>query len=315
MSPSLRDRARRGARAAVRRALDAYLSPDLTVVIDARGREADVRASIDSARDQPDRSLEILVVLVDERLRALAQGADAGDRRVRIVPAIGADPATGRRLGAEAARGSSLVFLPPRQELLPGGLSLLRGQDGLLVGEAETDGRGPSTALGRLRIPRAAWLVTEDDAEPAGQTAALRLQRDQPALPVRTKVLRDRGPLRPRPFEPQVNPLPQLEGRIAFDVTMLELANDPSTVAAGLLARDLPPFLEAAERCDDQQWVRLQRTPPSSSGRLVPPSPTYPSRTGCSPGSRVRTGVTTWSTMSPPVASSGGNSRPRSATG
>ncbi len=52
--------------------------------------------------------------------------------------------------------------------------------------------------------------------------------------------------------------MPVLGARIAFDHTMLDLAADRAQCAAGLLARDLPAFLEAAERCDDEQWVRLQ---------------------------------------------------------
>jgi CDP-glycerol glycerophosphotransferase (TagB/SpsB family) len=256
MSPSLRDRALRRARGVVSRVRGSGTS----VVIEARGREADVRASIDSARDHPDPTLEILVVLVEEHLRLLAQEADAGDRRVRVVPAFGADPAAARRTGAEAARGSRLVFLPPRQELLHVALALLEGAScPVVVAEAELEGTtGLSCSLGRLLVPRETWLASEDDGEPAGQTAALRLLRDQEVATLRVATVRDRGPLRPRPFEPQVDPLPGLAARIDFDQTMLSLGGDRARIAAGLLARDLPPFLDAVERCDDDRWGALQ---------------------------------------------------------
>jgi CDP-glycerol glycerophosphotransferase (TagB/SpsB family) len=259
MSPSLRDRARRGARGVVRRA--AALRPSVTVVIEARGHEGDVRASLDSARNQPGRHLEILVVLVDERLRTVVEEAASGDWRVRVIPSLGADPGAARRVGADRARGSSLVFLPPRQELLPGGLSMLLGQKaGLVAGEALLAGRADlsTPTLARLLVPRETWLATEDDGEPAGQTVALRLLGGpHTSLPL-LAVARDRGPLRPRPFEPQLDPIPHLAARIGFDETMLDVATDRATVAAGLLAWDLPPFLDALERCDDGEWGRLQ---------------------------------------------------------
>src|ERR1700710_2901773 len=90
MSPSLRDRARQGARAVVRRT--AARRPSVSVVIEAGGHEKDVRASLDSARNQPGRHLEIVVVLVDARLGTAAGEAAAGDWRGRGGPPPGGGP-------------------------------------------------------------------------------------------------------------------------------------------------------------------------------------------------------------------------------
>ena len=264
MGPSLRDRALRGARGVVRR----VQPPLVSVIVEARGREADVRAAIDSVRDQPERRLQIVVVLVEERLRPLVDEAEGGDWRVRAVEALGADPAVARAAGTDAARAAHLLFLAPRQLLLPWAFSAMPGREGgLLAGAAIVDRVGDhqdTPLLSRLIVPRETWLEIEDDAEPWGQSAALRLL----CLPhdaVLVPRVRDRGPVRPQPFEPQVDPLPGLDARIAFDQTMLGLTDDRATVAAGLLARELPPFLEAVERCDDEQWDRLQ----AHTGSLV----------------------------------------------
>ena len=228
------------------------LRPAVSVVVEARGREADVQGAIDSVRDQDERRLEILVVLVDEFLRGTADDAASGDWRVRVLDASGADPAAARRAGAEAARGERLLFLPPRQRLLARALPSLRRRTAEVVA-----GAGTRPLLGRLLVAREAWLAILDDGEPAGQTAALGLLA-RPHETLAVPVLDDHGPLRPRPFEPQVDPLPGLRVRMAFDRAMLDLAEDRAQVAAGLLARDLPPFLDATERCDDAQWVTLR---------------------------------------------------------
>ena len=241
MSPSLRDRlssgARRGARG-VRR----VLRPTITVIVEARGRVADVRASIDSARGQSDRRLEIVVVLVDSSLRPAAEEA-LDDWRVRVCEALGADPAQARRAGAEVARGERLLFLSPRQELVSfsGALHQPPSRNVLLCDHL---------------IDRAVWLALPDDREPSGQTSALSILLERLGEP--GPVVRDHGPCRPKPFEPQVDPLPGLDDRVRFDLAVLDLAPDRAPVAAGLLARDLPPFLDAVERCDDEQWRRLQ---------------------------------------------------------
>ncbi len=101
MSPSLRDRALRGADGIQGR----VLRPAVSVVVEARGRETDVQASIDSVRDQDERRLEILVVLVDEVLGATVDDAASGDWRVRVVDASGADPGAARQRGRRGRPG------------------------------------------------------------------------------------------------------------------------------------------------------------------------------------------------------------------
>ncbi len=154
--------------------------------------------------------------------------------------------------GAEAARGERLLFLPPGSGCCPARSG--RSERGPAEVVA---GAGTNPVLGRLLVARDAWLATADDGEPPGQTASLGLLA-RPHETLAVPVVDDGGPVRPRPFEPQVDPLPGLRVRMAFDRAMLEAAEDHAQVAAGLLARDLPPFLDATERCDDAQWTTLQ---------------------------------------------------------
>ena len=258
MSPSLRDRAGRVARR-VRAG-----APQVSVVVEARGRESDVRAAIDSVRDQSERRLEILVVLVEEWLRPVAEEAGRGDWRVRVLDALGADPTAVRRLGAETAKGAHLLHLPPRQRLLPEAMGrLLAHREGeatvVAGGVAGRPDGGGAPVLGRLLVPRATWLAVVDDGEPDGQGAALRLLGAAHTTTTEP-TLADDGPWRPRPFERPDDPRPRLEGRLVHDERMLTSlpADERPRRAAGLLARDLPPFLLAVERYDDEEWVRLQ---------------------------------------------------------
>ncbi|MBV9831135.1 MAG: CDP-glycerol glycerophosphotransferase family protein, partial [Marmoricola sp.] len=259
MSPSLRDRAQRGAGRVLRRARAGR--PVVTVVVEASGREPDVLAAIDSVRDQDERRLEILVVLVDEVLRSMATDAVAGDWRVRVVDALGADPAAVRRIGAEHARAPRLLFLPPRQRLTRRALRhLLPAGD--LDSAVVAGGATPIPAaplLGRVLVPRATWLSQADDGEPAGQTAALRLLGED-HVAVEAVTLRDDGPVRSKPFERPDDPRPRLFGRIAHDDELLRLPREDARppLAAALLARELPTFLLAVERYDQVQWSRLQ---------------------------------------------------------
>ena len=263
MSPSLPDLARRRAGGLARRARAGR--PLVTAVVEARGAEPDVRAAIDSARDQPTARLRILVVLVDEQLRPVAEAAAAGDWRVRVLAAPGADPAAVRRLGAERARTPHVVFLPPRrQRLAPGALTALLG-DGVgadTVVAGGVAGGGEELAkplLGRLLVPRSTWLSTPDDGEPAGQTSAVRLLARAPRLGRLDGSPRRRAAA-PEALREGREPVAGLEARIVHDTEMLWLlpAAERSRRAAGALTRDLPPFLLAVERCDDDQWTSLR---------------------------------------------------------
>ena len=236
-----------------------------------RGAGPDVRAAVDSVRNQSEPRLEILLVLVDTMLRPLAEEAAHGDWRVRVVDAPDADPAAVRRLGAGLAKGSNLLFLSSRQHLLPGAAQALlaaRGDDrstvvGTVFGTSE---ELAAPLLGRLLVPRERWTATDDDGEPDGQVAAVSLLAG-PHLPAGAATLGDLGPIRPKPFERASNPIPWLGARIAHDQAMLRLLPEADRAgrAAGILARDLAPFLLAAERCDDEQWRDLQ----AHTARLV----------------------------------------------
>ena len=265
MSPSLRDRAGRVARR-VRAG-----APQVSVVVEARGRESDVRAAIDSVRDQSERRLEILVVLVEEWLRPVAEEAARGDWRVRVLDALGADPAAVRRLGAEHAKGAHLLHLPPRQRLLPEPWTACSP-----IGRTTRPWSPGASLVGRTGALRRCWVAcwsrgrpgspSTTTGSPTGRGQPLRLLAgDHASTGLPTLV--DDGPWRPRPFERPDDPRPRLTGRIAHDERMLASlpADERAAVAASLLARDLPPFLLAVERYDDEEWVRLQ----AHAARLV----------------------------------------------
>ena len=177
------DRARRTAGRLARRVRSGR--PQATVVVLARGKEEHVRASLDSARDQPVARLEIVVVVVDERLQPLADrrrgGGLAGPHGEVLRLRLGA---LARQFGAVAARTGWLLFLSPRQLLLPGAVTALLEARGerrtVVVGEVE-DGEtswARLPLLGRLLVPAELWGGALDDGEPDGQTVAVALVAD-----------------------------------------------------------------------------------------------------------------------------------------
>src|SRR3954447_516103 len=156
-------------------------SPHVTAVVLLTGAEAAAREAIDAVRDQPDPGLEILAVLLDDRLRPPAEEAVRGDWRVRRVVVGRDDPGVGRHVGSRAARAPWLVFVSPRQVLLPGAVAALltaAGSSSTVVLGALEGSIAPwprTPLLGRLLVPRERWASTSDDAEPDGQTAAVAL--------------------------------------------------------------------------------------------------------------------------------------------
>ena len=68
------------------------------------GPESQARATLDAVREQPVAPLEILAVVLDERLRPLAETAALGDWRVRHLVVDRDDPALARQAGSAAAR-------------------------------------------------------------------------------------------------------------------------------------------------------------------------------------------------------------------
>jgi CDP-glycerol glycerophosphotransferase (TagB/SpsB family) len=250
--------------------------PQVTAVVLARGREEHVQVTLDSARDQPLARLEIVVVVMDERLQPMADRAAAEDWRVRTVESYGSEWALARQFGAVAARAGWLLFLSPRQVLLPGAVTALleaRGGDRtVVVGQAEDPGASWARLplLGRLLVPAELWGGALDDGEPDGQTVAVVLVADTYAeaghsyAETRAPVLRDTAE-RARPCEKVENPAPQLSSRVAQDRSMIasldrdELAEERAARATGALVRDLPPFVLGVEHYDEQQWLLLSR--------------------------------------------------------
>ena len=112
---------RRGLVRGVRRAQAGR--PQVSAVVLLTGPEGHARATLDAVRAQPEATLEILPVVMDQRLRPLADTAAAEDWRVRpavIADHLADDWAHARELGSAAARTPWLLFLAPRQLLLPG---------------------------------------------------------------------------------------------------------------------------------------------------------------------------------------------------
>ena len=267
------DGARRTAGRVARRARSGR--PEVTVVVLARGKEEHVRASLDSVRDQPVARLEIVVVVMDERLQPLADRAAAEDWRVRTVKSYGSGWAMARQFGAVAARTGWLLFLSPRQLLLPGAVTALleaRGERRTVVVGAVEDGTSWARLplLGRLLVPSELWGGALDDGEPDGQTVAVVLVADtytdtgHSYAEARVPVLRDTAE-RARLFERVEDPAPQLSPRVAQDRSMIasldrdELAEERSARATGALVRDLPRFVLGVEHYDEQQWGLLSR--------------------------------------------------------
>ena len=246
----------------------------VTVVVLAEGSEEHVRASLDSARDQSVARLEIVVVVMDERLAPLARRAESEDSRVHTVESFGSEYGRARQFGAVAARTDWLLFLSPRQVLLPGAVAALleaRGERRTVVlGQVED----PDTSwarlplLGRLLLPADQWGAALDDGEPDGQTVAVVLVADTydatghsyDEAPV--PVLRDEV-AQARLLDRVDDPAPHLSSRVAQDRSMIasldrdELAEERSERATGALERDLPRFVLGVEHYDEPQWTLL----------------------------------------------------------
>src|SRR5689334_15868268 len=101
--------------------------PQVTAVVLLTGPEPDARATLDAMRDQAEPGLEILAVVMDARLRGLAEAAVRGDWRVRQVDVERDDAGLARSAGSRAARASWLLFVSPKQLLLPGAVAELLG--------------------------------------------------------------------------------------------------------------------------------------------------------------------------------------------
>lgn len=261
VTPAVRRRARRVLRTA------RLVRPQVSAVVLLTGPESRARAALDAVREQGEPGLEILAVVMDERLRPLAEAAAGGDWRVRPVAAGSDDAAVARRAGSAAARAPWLLFVAPQQLLLPGavaGLMAARdtGSAVVLGGLEGSTGSWPRTPLlGRLLVPRELWAKTPDDGERDGQTAAVSLLAGgftEAALP----TLRDDSAARTPLFERTENPMPMLPALVAADRSMLAaLAGEEGAReerAAGALARDLPRYLFAVEQCDAPAWELLR---------------------------------------------------------
>ncbi len=244
--------------------------PQVSAVVLLTGPEGHARAALDAVRAQPEATLEILPVVMDPRLRRLADTAAEEDWRVRpgvVADHLADDWAHARELGSAAARTPWLLFLSPRQLPLPGAVETLmaaRGADptvvlGELEGPAAPWSRTP--LLGRLLVPHELWVRTVDDGEPDGQTAAVSLLVEG-FTAAGSPTLRDDSSPRTRLFERAENPMSTLSARVSADRSMLrdlEMDEDNRGArAAGALVRDLPRFLLSVEHCDESEWDLLR---------------------------------------------------------
>ena len=202
-------RAKRRAARAVRRLRAGR--PKVTAVVLLTGSEDAARAALDSVRDQPVAALEILAVAMDGRLDELARSAAAEDWRVRRLTSAGDDHAAARRLGSVEAKASWLIFLSPRQVLLPGAIEHLlaasAAQTTPVVGGVQ-GASGPwsrTPLLGRMLVPAELWTGAPDDGEPDGQTVAVHLMAAG-LVEVDRAVVSDRHPPRAKLFERGVDP-------------------------------------------------------------------------------------------------------------
>src|SRR3954471_17014079 len=164
-----------------RRLLRRLRPPQVTAVVLLTGAEPDARGALDAVRNQAEPGLEILAMVMDARLQGVAEAAVDGDWRVRQVIVERDDPGLARRTGSRAARASWLLFVSPKQLLLPGAVANLmraRGSGpGVVLGALEDSDSTWSRAplLGRLLVHRELWTRTRDAAERDGQTAAVSL--------------------------------------------------------------------------------------------------------------------------------------------
>ncbi len=264
---------RRRGRAAVRRLRAPR--PETSVVVLLHGDEQTAAATLDSARAQQVPRLEIVVVAMQDHLEALAERAEAEDRRVQVAPMLGEDWAAARRFGAVAARGQWVLHLSSGQLLAPDALRTLldaRHGDRLVLGGLEGDpgptegGWARTPLLGRVLAPRGEWARVVDDAEPDGQGAAVTLLvHGHHAVPAVT-LTEHRHPHGPEAVDQPVTDMADLvSARVAQDRSCLALLEGVDLHearrqrAAGALARDLPPLLRTADRADDASWHLLVR--------------------------------------------------------
>ena len=262
----LPDGLRRRAEVAARRLRSG--GPEVSVVVLLHGHEAHARAALDAVRDQPLPRLEIVAVVMQDHLEDLAQSAAEEDWRVRPVDMFGDDWAAGRRFGAVAAKADWLLFVSPREVLVPGALEAMlaeRTADHVVLGglvDQDADSWARTPLLGRLLVPRARWARAIDDSERNGQSVAVTLlvqgHHDLGRATLRDELQRTRL------FEKAENPMSQLSARVAADRSSLVVLERPDYAvehrvrAAGALSRDLPTFLRAVELCDDPGWALLQ---------------------------------------------------------
>ena len=259
--------ARRRAGALVRRVRSGR--PQATVVVLLAGPEPQARQTLDTARDQPVAELDIVAVVMDDHLRALGEEAAGEDWRVRAVTALpGSDWAAARHFGSVQARAEWLLFLSPRQLLLPGAIETMlaeRTADHVVLGSlsgAEDEPWARTPLLGRLLVPRLRWARALDNGERDGQSVAVALLVEG-HHDVGRATLRD-DVQRTRLFEKVHSPMHLLSGRVAQDRSALAalertgLEDERRARAAGALTRDLPSYLLTAELCDDAGWQLLR---------------------------------------------------------
>ncbi|SDS65511.1 CDP-Glycerol:Poly(glycerophosphate) glycerophosphotransferase [Nocardioides scoriae] len=272
-----RGKARRRA-ARLRRRLQAH-HPEVSLVVVLDGPVAPARDVLTSACAQSGPRLEVVAVVADARLLALAEAVAERDERVRIVEVPGSDRARARTMGAVAATAPWLLFLAPGTELLPGAVAALAQARGegpwAVLGGLERRGPVPggeappawarTPLLARVLVDRDAWARCLDDGEPDGQTAATAVLSLGHAV-VAASVVRDlagRGADADAWTSTSPDPWAELSARVARDRAGLALLERPDQLrdrrlrAAGALERDLPPVLAAAELLPDRGWALL----------------------------------------------------------
>jgi CDP-glycerol glycerophosphotransferase (TagB/SpsB family) len=241
-------------------------------VLAAGGDPGRLRATLDSVRDQPSPSIEILVLGRTHDLAVLRAMAGE-DTRVRFLTAGSVHAA--RQRGVRRARGGHVLLATPGDSYLPGVLaelatalddeSVLCLFGGRFRGRFFTLADRPLLAgapyLGLLILPRA-WAteaVATPDDDPDGMLTALRLLRRKTRLAgyMAYKSLRAEPP---GPFTARIDPFPGLGGHVARDLATLDaLADLPEARkyrAVGAL-KPLVPYLDAVETASEDDWAVL----------------------------------------------------------
>ena len=247
------------------------------------------------------------------RRRTRAAGGHPRDPAGRDGPAPAAPGRRGRRGGLASPAGSGapttgqttghvpgswaapppghrwLLFLSPRQLLLPGAVETLmaaRGTDptvvlGELEGSAAPWSRTP--LLGRLLVPHELWARTVDDGEPDGQTAAVSLLAEGFSA-AGSPTLRDDPHRAPGSSRRSTNPMPALSARVSADRSMLTDLEGHADLrrarAAGALAVTFPGSCWRSSAATSPSGISCGPTP------LSWPAP-QGERTGCPRRSRT----------------------------